>query len=663
VPGTPTDDCLGYEPAIDGIRAAAVIAVLLFHGEVSWAEGGFLGVSTFFTLSGFLITTLLLREHTQRKTIDLVHFWGRRFRRLMPAALVCLLGVVVFGATVATASQLVDLRGGILSSLAYVANWWLIAVGSSYADLFTAPSPIQHFWSLAIEEQFYVLFPLLVAGVLVAGKGSRRVLGLVFGGMAVASVVWSATLTGLLNSTPDRVYYGTDTRAAELLVGALLAVAVARRGSPVFEGRGGQIVRGAGLAGAVLLGVLWTTTAIDERWIYWGGLGAYALISALVVLAAVQPAGPIRTALAWKPLVAIGLISYGLYLYHWPIYLWLTEDRTGLDGLPLLTLRLTATGIAAAASFVLIERPIRSRKMLTGLAPWVAAPVMATVIAVAAIAVTADAPTDEVVDLAGAEQLSEEVDPVDPAEVAAGDPDSVPKEPGAPRIAVYGDSSALTLARGLNQWIQGVPNALRAGGVTPLGCGIGRGGERIYEDGPAPTPDDCWSDQWARSVVEGQPDIAVVLVGPWDVTDRRLPGDDTWRAPGDPVYDEYLLSEMEAGVDILTSGGAEVVWLTSPQMVVGQVDGVPPDDVHPASELGRVDRINELIYQLAAERPDDVHVVDLRGYLASLPGGELDPELRPDAVHFTTPAAEEISTDWLGAQLLSVYQQAHAGAG
>ena len=164
---------LTHLPALDGLRGVAVIAVLCFHGGFSWAKGGFLGVSMFFTLSGFLITSLLLREWGTDRHIDLRAFWSRRFRRLMPAALATLVGVCVLAWWLGTHAELHSLRLDVWAAVAYVANWRFIFAGRSYADLFSAPSPVQHFWSLAVEEQFYFVYPLIAFGALRARRPSH----------------------------------------------------------------------------------------------------------------------------------------------------------------------------------------------------------------------------------------------------------------------------------------------------------------------------------------------------------------------------------------------------------------------------------------------------------------------------------------------------------
>ena len=281
-----------FQPGLEGMRGVAVLAVLVFHGGFSWASGGFLGVSTFFTLSGFLITTLLLRERSRSGSIGLKRFWARRFRRLMPAALVCLVGVLVFAATVATPAQMVDLRGDMIASLLYVANWRFIADGASYSELFAAPSPVLHFWSLAIEEQFYLVFPLVVAGSVALAKGSRRLLA---GLLAIGTVGSIAFTASLAESSIDAAYYNTFSRAAELLLGALLAMVVAlpitRRA--LDHGRATITVTVAGAIASVGVVWLWHTAAQTDAWLYRGGLAGYALLSTVLIVVAVER-GPLQ---------------------------------------------------------------------------------------------------------------------------------------------------------------------------------------------------------------------------------------------------------------------------------------------------------------------------------------------------------------------------------
>jgi peptidoglycan/LPS O-acetylase OafA/YrhL len=403
---------LTYQPGLDGLRGLAVAGVLLFHGGFSWAVGGYLGVSTFFTLSGFLITSLLLREREATGSISLKAFWGRRFRRLMPASLVALAGIVLYGLLVADQAQLNDLRGDVLAALAYVANWRFIFQDQSYADLFTSPSPVQHFWSLAIEEQFYFVFPVLASGVLAVARGGRRTFMVVLGLGALASTLAMVMLhePGLATT---RVYYGTGTRAVELLTGALLATVLA--GYPLR-------LRSLGRRVATVLGVLtlavvlwwWGTVDQTAAWLYEGGLTIYALLSVVLIVAATSP-GPVRRLLSVEPLRQLGRISYGVYLFHWPIFLWLSPERTGLSIWPLFALRLAVTLPAAILSFQLIEQPVRRARLVTDWRRWVAPPIAIAGIAVASLIVTSIVP-----DRGGiAAALDDPTEAQDPAAVAA----------------------------------------------------------------------------------------------------------------------------------------------------------------------------------------------------------------------------------------------------
>lgn len=654
----------GYHPALDGLRGAAVVAVLVFHNGFSWATGGFLGVSTFFTLSGFLITSLLLVEHDRHGRTDLRGFWARRFRRLLPASWACLAGVVVFGATVASTAQLESLRVELLAALAEIANWQLIWSGTSYADIFTAPSPVQHFWSLAIEEQFYLLFPAAMVGLFALGRRRGDVRRTVALGLGLALVA-SLAATALLQGAPiDRIYYGTDTRSAELTVGALLAVWLHGRRIPRAWT---DLVVWLGLAGLALTIIAWSVVDLDDRWLYRGGFAAFAVVSATVILAATQARGPVRAALAWEPLRRLGLISYGVYLFHWPIFLWLTPDRTGLRPWPLFALRVAVTLVVALASYVLLERPIRLRQAVTGHQALVLAPLAIAVLLVGTLAVTvpdpaADPTFDEARELVESGDFSEA--PIDAVTATTAPPDLA--SAGRPEIALYGDSTALRLGLGFGGWVQATGLARGEGGVNELGCGLMPDDHFTHfrYDGEADAPDACATidETWAADIAATDPDIAVVMVGPWEVADWQDPDTGDWVHIGQPEFDEQERAEIHEAVDILSAGGAEVYWLTSPRIRIGTVDGTPPAFERPASNPLRMARFNTLVAEVAAERPEDVTVIDLAGYLRSTPGGEMDPALRPDGIHLTWDAATAVSSAWLGPAVLRQYLADGGGA-
>ena len=626
-----------FLPGLEGLRGAALVGVLLFHGGFTWAKGGFLGVSTFFTLSGFLITLLLVWEFSSNGRIDLKQFWMRRYRRLMPAALACLAGVIVFGATVATPGQLATLRGDVIAALAYVANWRFIVTGQSYANLFGSPSPVLHFWSLAIEEQFYLVFPVVVAVTLLVAKGSRRVLGLVLAILAGLSLLSMFVLYTPGGDT-TRVYYGTTTRAFELLVGALLALLLSHPGGFVLRvPRWAWVV--AGSIGAVVTLGLWVTATQSASWLYEGGLAGYAIMSALVIVAAIRR-GPIRAVLALPPMRWLGAISYGAYLYHWPIFLWLTPTRTHLSIWPLFALRCAVTFALAMVSARLLERPIRLRLRPVRIRPVLLSGIAITMVVVGVVVVTATPKTEPISFVA---PPMPDLPDLPTTVVAASTPTLAPDAGVLPapvpllvgekmRVLVSGDSAALTMGDGLVK-LAAKGNDMAVYDAGKLGCSVGRGGLIRYLGEARDSYTYCnWETELNSELASIRPHVIVALWGTWDVVDRQIPGDTTWRSIGDPVYDTFLRAEMTKYLDLATSQGATFVWLTSPHIEAG-LGGAKPGPF-PENDPERMDRLNAMIRSVAASRPR-VTVLDLSAHMASMPGGEINHDDRPDGIHWT----------------------------
>ena len=343
-----------HVPQLDGLRGIAVAAILLFHLGAHAFRTGFLGVDVFFVISGFLITSLLLVEIERHGRISLGGFWARRIRRLLPALVVFLLVVAAVGAFIGTVSEKRALRGDLLSTTAYVANWHLIGTSNYFVDT-GIDSPLEHTWSLAIEEQFYLVWPLVIAGMLVWLHARRRTLVLV---TIVAATVSAALLFARWDAASvERAYMGTDARVFEPLIGALGAIAVttlwARRHVP----RHARWL--APLAAALVALGLGTISAEGSGYFTWGAL-ALSLVT-VVLIATVwtaTDAGPVGRGLAWAPLVWIGTISYGIYLWHWPVYLWLGAREPHASALR-RAVAIVVTIAIAAASYHLVERPIR----------------------------------------------------------------------------------------------------------------------------------------------------------------------------------------------------------------------------------------------------------------------------------------------------------------
>jgi peptidoglycan/LPS O-acetylase OafA/YrhL len=646
-----------FLPGLEGLRGAALLGVLFFHGGFTWAKGGFLGVSTFFTLSGFLITLLLVWEFSSNGRIDLKQFWMRRYRRLMPASLACLAGIVVFGATVATSGQLATLRGDVIAALAYVANWRFILTGQSYANLFSAPSPVLHFWSLAIEEQFYLVFPVVVAVTLLAAKGSRRVLAAV---LVVAAGLSLLSMFVLYSpgDDPSRVYYGTTTRAFELLVGALLAILLSHPGGFVLRiPRWGWVV--AGSIGVIVTLALWATASQASPWLYQGGLAGYALMSALLIVAAIRR-GPIRAVLAFSPMRWLGAISYGAYLYHWPIFLWLTPSRTHLRIWPLFALRVAVTLGLAVTSARLLERPIRLRLRPVRVRPVLLSGMAVATVLIGVVVVTAS-PRQQTISFVAPPMPTFTDLPPTPVTTAAvagsvGAASGV-LSPPVPllagekmRVLVSGDSAALTLGDGLVRLARKGNDTVVAD-AGKLGCSIGRGGLIRYLGDPRDSYTYCnWETELTGELTSIRPHVIVVLYGTWDVVDRQIPGDSTWRSMGDPVYDAYLRAEMTKYADLATSWGSTVVWLTYPHIEAGA--GGAKAGPFPENDPVRIDRLNAMIREVAVGRPRLV-VLDLAAHMASMPGGEVNLADRPDGIHWTPQSSLAIAP-WLSQSIQAI---------
>jgi peptidoglycan/LPS O-acetylase OafA/YrhL len=657
-----TRPTIPFLPGVEGLRGLALLAVLLYHNGFTWAQGGFLGVSTFFTLSGFLITLLLVWERSTTGRISLRGFWGRRYRRLMPASLLCIAGVLVFGATVASPGQIASLRGDVISALAYVANWHFIVTGQSYSHLFTAPSPVLHFWSLAIEEQFYIVFPIAMVVTFKLARGSRRA---VFIMLSVASVLSLLAMFALYSPGQDvsRVYYGTGTRALELLLGALLAMALAHPGGFVL-----RMPRWAwemvGLIGLSVVIVLWVTARQTAPWLYEGGLAGYALMSCFVIVAAIRR-GPIRAMLSWRPLRWLGVVSYGAYLFHWPIYLWLTPVRTGLSAWPLFGLRVSVTLVCAALSARLLELPVRRREFPTRVRPSLVSLIAVGVLVIGVLAVTAN-PESDVISLASQAAaapppgagpvptaaptttvLPVTVNGVASAPMVA----KIPLSPGEiPRVLLLGDSSMYTLGYGLRQW-GGATGRLQVWDAGKLGCPVGRGGQYRYLYQVIGVYANCdWTNDYPAQIARDRPQVIGVLFGTWDVADRLIPGDTEWRAVGDPVYDMWLRSEISAAIDTMTAQGSTVVWFMSPYIRDGITEGLPGP--FPEESPARMDMFNKLIREVIATKPR-AQILDLPGHMNTLPEGPMSLVDRKDGIHWTITASLALAP-WVGTSLIDI---------
>jgi len=360
-----------YMAGLDGLRALSVLAVIIYHLNPSFAPGGLLGVGVFFVLSGYLITDLLVTEWEDDRQINLKNFWLRRGRRLLPA-LFLMLVVVVCAVTLFDRTRLAALRSDVLAAVLYASNWWFIFHNVSYFARFGSPSPLGHLWSLAVEGQFYLLWPLLLWFGLRRQARRGLLLGLTLAGAAASALAMAILYRP--GSDPSRVYYGTDTRAFALLIGAALALVwpsrkLSAKVSPLAR-LGIDLAGCAGLL--VMLVMIWRTNQY-ETFLYHGGLLLLSVATAVLVVAIAHPASRLGKVLGGQPLRWLGVRSYGIYLWHYPVIV-LTSPVVNTGGVNVvqIALQLLASILLAALSWRFVEEPVRhgALRRLWEVIPW-----------------------------------------------------------------------------------------------------------------------------------------------------------------------------------------------------------------------------------------------------------------------------------------------------
>jgi peptidoglycan/LPS O-acetylase OafA/YrhL len=642
---------------LDGIRALAVTAVILYHAEPSWAIGGYFGVDVFFVLSGYLITNLLLAEWQGSGGVALRAFWARRARRLLPALFLML---AVVGAVAVAYPEVLGspgLFGDTLATLGYVANWHLIAAHADYFATTANPSPLLPTWSLAIEEQFYLVWPIVLLAVvgglrhrhrrpLGSGGGQRRIalVALVAAGGAVASATLMAVITPVGAESVNRSYYGSDTRAQGLLIGAALA-ALSLWWGPVRTAVGRRVVWILGIVGGLGVLSMWRMVSETSALAFHGGFALMGLGTAAVIACLTLVVDhPLAKVLTFSPLPYLGRISYGMYLWYFPVLLVVTPLRTHLDGVALLGLRMAVIVGLAAASFHLVETPIR-HGVLAGWRSWVAVP--AAVVAVSMLALLVPSLEAQLPTAGAAVSL-----PLAHTEAAA----SFIMPPTPVRVLLVGDSMSGSLDVGLST-IAPRYGAQVINGAAP-GCSLAEGSavRVLWYTNPPGAP--CESQDPAhllatyRSMVrQYDPDVVVYLARS-DTLDTELDG--SWQHLGQPSFDLWAERRFKQAIAVLSSEGAHVVLMTSPYYQSGeQSDGQPL----PENEPARVSVDRRLIAEAVGSAHGVASVVDLSRMLS--PTNQFVSDVDgvdvrcADGIHLTIPGGQLVGQRFLP-QLVSL---------
>ena len=687
----------GRVAALDGMRGIAVLLVLLFHVQLGPFRGGFVGVTVFFTLSGFLITSRTLIEVASTERFSVREFVVRRVRRLVPASMLCLGGAVV-GAIIVGGTQAAAIGGDTLAAVANVANWRFLAKGTSYADLFAGPSPLNHYWSLAIEEQFYVLFPLVVAGILAVPRRRRSVA--IVATVAIAAV---GSVAAAFATSGDDFYYGTHTRMFELVIGVVLALAISRP-SPTTNGVSVLVepdhrirrwviapLSGASLIAIVLMAVRFENGAIGFAH---GGAQYTAFLTAIAIVGLLDRHSPIARITSWRPLAWIGTISYGIYLYHWPLVALMPARLGPFSGTSLAVLQVILSVSMAAASWYLIERRVSIGRLLPSVrslsGAWASTAVGIAVLAFVLGGGTPNAELPELMANAGAGvnadlpvptpppttaavvTAPEPAPPSDapsttspapqpmptaptpavdapppssappPPTAAASAPPPAPTAPPGPplRIAVAGDSTAGVAARALQRYAAKHPQELVVLDLSMAGCTVTRVATiRHFRGEAGQNMASCgtWASVIPSMISQFQPDIAVVFIAMMEQADQQPAPDSPWRSVVEPDWAAHQQREFEELATALGTTGAPGLWADVPYMKFQpRLDWVSDDP-------SRTDALNMVLRNVDATRPD----ITMWAYASryNRPNRTVDTKVRPDGIHLNDRAADQLATD------------------
>jgi peptidoglycan/LPS O-acetylase OafA/YrhL len=639
----------------------AVSLVVLFHAGFGFMPGGYVGVSVFFTLSGFLITRLLVQEHATNGSISFAGFYARRLRRLVPASLLCVAVVVVarlFGAY----SRVDGLRVDVVGAVLQVFNWVRLAGTTSYSDLFAGSvSPLEHFWSLAIEEQFYWAWPVVFVVIVRWCARLQR---------SVASAVAVLTVLGALAAPliarvwgSDAAYWSTPARVAEILVGALLATIMA----------GGHRVpawaRFATAPAIVVIVALAVVLPSGHGFAYSGGLPLVAVVSGVLLWSLQVPSG-VERMLAWRPLVGLGRISYGVYLIHWPVDVLLRERGWRLDTLGGFAVATGLTLVLAVASYRLIERPIhgaawspsvtfRRAGLATAGVALLAVVVPAAVPAVVANEVVLDAAEIAPVDGSLPSLLASTTVP--PTSMPGPAMTSAPEEstttssvpllpPRAVRMLVVGDSTALYVGQGLAAWSLDRPELAQVSVRWCQGCTFMlEPAITTFADlsGVLDASRALVNDEVFGTIDELRPDVVVLMSTVSDVANREWATDEGPLGPRDERYRTRMRDAYgELTLRLLGAGVPEVVWVVPP---------VPTAEwrEEEMNDLERYRLHHEVIREVVAAFDGRVEVADLDRWLDES-GHAGAPSWRPDGVHLTEWSGRQVAERWLGPLLVGV---------
>ena len=645
---------MGYQPALDGLRALSVIAVILYHAGIHWIPGGFIGVEVFFVVSGFLITSLMIDEQHASGKVSLKQFWIRRARRLLPALFTMLVASLVT-VTFFAKDSAPDFRQDVLPALGYFSNWWQIYfVDTPYFAANSLPM-LRHLWSLAVEEQWYVLWPIAFVFILGNKRIPRWISAVVIG--LLAAGVMTGTALAFIADNETRInflYLSTITRSSGLLLGAALAC--------VWHPWKKAVVRFAkvrsGFADVLALGALATLGYIsafihvaDEQ-LYMGGLAAATVASAVIIAVVVRSGKSlVKRGLSFPLLVEVGRRSYGLYLWHWPIFVVAGARLSSIR----LAYALTATVIINEFVYQFIETParkgaignwLRQRRQLSAMRRRL--PVALTVVVVALVGVTS-------VQLSGIQARDVSVDTGN-SDVVFVVPTTLPTTATTAvntpvtsttlaklprRVVIVGDSQAHSLAvnkpSGIEKTFVITNGSIDGCGVYDRGVGIGGTSGKVRRNFA-----NCkgFETKWAKSAAQANADVALVVIGAWEVMDLQI-NSFLFKVNSVPA-DTMFKTQLQRGIDALRKQNVAVALLEVACMRPVESKGGPVPPLPQRGDDARTGHLNALMREVAAPENDGVYFVNGPKEWCSDPKVANSLSYRWDGVHVYKPGAKLI---------------------
>ena len=643
---------MGYEPSLDGIRAFSVIAVMLYHANIAWLPGGFLGVEVFFVVSGFLITSLLIEERESTRRIDLKQFWIRRARRLLPALVVMLAATAVCVAFYATDSA-PDFRRDVLPSLGYFSNWWQIfAVDTPYFAASSLPV-LRHLWSLAVEEQWYLIWPLLFVFVF----GAKWMLPKISGALLLlcSGAIMFATALRFVQDDETRtnfLYLSTLTRSSGLLLGAAVAMLWRPwRKNSLPSWWKSSLADALAVASIAVIGVLMATVHVADAQLYQGGLAVTTIASAVIIAVVMRPNGLfVKKFFSQELFVEIGRRSYGLYLWHWPIFVVAHARDSGNR----LAVALALTVIINEFVYQYVEIPTRqgalgnwlhNRQQLSAMHRRL--PVLITAAVVASLGITG-------VKVVGIEARDLSID-TSTANVIFSVPTTVASASSLPaasttsttiaklprKLVIVGDSQAHSLVvnkpSGIEKTFVITNGSIDGCGIYDRGVGVG-GTNGNFRRNFA----NCvgFEKKWAKSATTARADVALVVIGAWEVLDLKINGF-TFAVNTSPA-DTMFRTQMKRGIDALRSTGATVALLEVACMRPVDSKGGPVPALPQRGDDTRTSHLNDLLREIAAPEDDGVFFTSGPKEWCSDPKISTSLSYRWDGVHAYKPGAKLI---------------------